>query len=234
MKKLRSRLMSWEALLVVLLLICCAVGSVVSPYFLTGFNFYALTSNIMEIAIMALPMTLIIIVGEIDLSVASVLGLSSVLLGVLTKAGWPIEAAFVVCLMVGLLCGAVNGFLVTVVGLPSLAVTIGTLALFRGIAVGLLGTTAVTEFPFFWQNLAQQRFGQIHIQRLGSVVLGIFAERACNDGGLLLDAGQPLFHQTASRRLHADHAAGQDQKRQGIEGENAPGEGGEVGHHYSL
>jgi rhamnose transport system permease protein len=53
------------------------------------------------------------------------------------------------------LCGVVNGFLVTVVGLPSLAVTIGTLALFRGIAVGLLGTTAITDFPEFWTDLAK-------------------------------------------------------------------------------
>jgi rhamnose transport system permease protein len=70
MKRVRSLLFSWEALLVILLATCCVLGSVLSPYFLTGFNFYALTSNIMEIAIMALPMTLIIIVGEIDLSVA--------------------------------------------------------------------------------------------------------------------------------------------------------------------
>ena len=57
--------------------------------------------------------------------------------------------------MVGLVCGFVNGFLVSVVGLPSLAVTIGTLALFRGIAVGLLGTTAITDFPEFWTDLAK-------------------------------------------------------------------------------
>ena len=58
-------------------------------------------------------------------------------------------------ILVGTLCGVVNGFLVTVVGLPSLAVTIGTLALFRGIAVGLLGTTAITDFPEFWTDLAK-------------------------------------------------------------------------------
>jgi rhamnose transport system permease protein len=107
----------------------------------------------------ALPMTFVIISGEIDLSVASTLGLSSVMLGVLTKGGVPIELAMIICLVVGLLAGAINGFLVTIAGLPSLAVTIGTLALFRGIAVGLLGTTAITTFPPFWQNLAQARFG---------------------------------------------------------------------------
>jgi len=86
MKRVKSLLISWEALLVVLLLIGVGIGGVLSPYFLTSFNFYALTSNIMEIAIMALPMTLIIIAGEIDLSVASVLGLASVVLGLLWES----------------------------------------------------------------------------------------------------------------------------------------------------
>ncbi len=100
-------------------------------------------------------MTLIIITEEIDLSVASIVGLSSVTVGVLTQAGWPFELAGLAAIVVGVVAGAVNGFLVTVVGLPSLAVTIGTLALFRGIAVGLLGTEAVTEFPETWTDLAK-------------------------------------------------------------------------------
>ena len=100
-------------------------------------------------------MTLIIITEEIDLSVASIVGLSSVTTGILTKAGWPFAAAALAAIFVGVVCGVVNGFLVTVVGLPSLAVTIGTLALFRGIAVGLLGTTAITDFPEFWTDLAK-------------------------------------------------------------------------------
>ncbi len=64
-----------------------------------------------------------------------------------------------VCLLVGVVCGSVNGFLVAVLGLPSLAVTIGTLALFRGIAVGLLGTTAITSFPERWTGLAKAEIG---------------------------------------------------------------------------
>lgn len=153
MKKLRSRLVSWEALLVVLLLICCVVGSVVSPYFLTGFNFYAMTSNIMEIAIMALPMTLIIIVGEIDLSVASVLGLASVVLGLVWQTGHPLWLAIGVALLVGAVAGWINGVLVTWLGLPSLVVTIGSLALFRGLAYVVLGDQAVSNFPTSFTNL---------------------------------------------------------------------------------
>ncbi|WP_374007462.1 ABC transporter permease [Leifsonia sp. LS-T14] len=141
------------------LIVVAIVASATVQNFGTPVTLGFLLLDVTPILMIALPMTFVIVTGEIDLSVASTLGLSSVLLGVLTKAGMPFELAMVVCLVVGLVCGAINGFLVTVVGLPSLAVTIGTLALFRGIAVGLLGTTAITDFPFFWQNLAQQRFG---------------------------------------------------------------------------
>src|SRR5699024_6270166 len=116
--------------------------------------------DVAPILLIALPMTLIIITGEIDLSVASIVGLASVLLGTLTQGGMPIELAALVAIVVGALGGALNGFLVTVVGLPSLAVTIGTLALYRGLAVGLLGTTAVTDFPEFWTDLAKARIGE--------------------------------------------------------------------------
>lgn len=115
------------------------------------------------ILLIALPMTLVIITGEIDLSVASVVGLSSVVLGVLVRDGWSVPAAAGAALLVGVVCGLLNGFLVAYVGLPSLAVTIGTLALFRGIAVGLLGTTAVTEFPDRWTDLATARIGDTQL-----------------------------------------------------------------------
>ncbi len=158
MKRLQSLLISWEALLVILLLIGVVIGSVLSPYFLSGFNFNALTSNIMEIAIMALPMTLIIIAGEIDLSVASVLGLASVVLGLLWQSGHPLWLAIGVALLVGLVAGCLNGLLVTQLALPSLVVTIGSLALYRGLAYVVLGDQAVSNFPTSFTNLG---FGTI-------------------------------------------------------------------------
>ncbi len=143
MKRLTSLLISWEALLVLLLLIGVVIGSVLSPYFLSSFNLEdALPSNIMEIAIMALPMTLIIIAGEIDLSVASLLGLTSVVLGLLWQSGHPLWLAIGVALLVGLAAGSLNGLLVTKLALPSLVVTIGTLALYRGLAYVVLGDQA--------------------------------------------------------------------------------------------
>ena len=152
MKRLQSLLITWEALLVILLVVSIGVGAVLSPYFMTGFNFYALTSNIMEIAIMALPMTLIIIAGEIDLSVASVLGLSSVVLGLLWERGNPMWLAIGVALLVGLVAGCLNGLLVTRLALPSLVITIGSLALFRGLAYVVLGDQAVSNFPAAFTN----------------------------------------------------------------------------------
>jgi rhamnose transport system permease protein len=119
-----------------------------------------LLQDVAPILLIALPMTLVIVTGEIDLSVASVVGLSSVLLGVLHAGGMSVPAAALVALVVGTACGALNGFLVAYVGLPSLAVTIGTLALYRGIAVGLLGTTAITDFPDTWTDLATGTIGE--------------------------------------------------------------------------
>jgi rhamnose transport system permease protein len=119
--------------------------------------------DVAPILLIALPMTLVIITGEIDLSVASMVGLSSVLVGILHQGGLPIPAAAAIAIVAGAVGGALNGFLVTAVGLPSLAVTIGTLALYRGLAVGLLGTTAVTDFDEFWTSLAKSKIGETGI-----------------------------------------------------------------------
>lgn len=128
------------------------------PNFDGPLTLYYLFLDTAPILLIALPMTLVIITGEIDLSVASIMGLTSVSLGILHQDfGLSIPVAAVLTLLVGVLCGAFNGFLVAYVGLPSLAVTIGTLALFRGLAVGLLGTEAVTDFPERWTDLAKER-----------------------------------------------------------------------------
>ncbi|HUF99061.1 MAG TPA: ABC transporter permease [Ilumatobacter sp.] len=119
---------------------------------------YYLLLDVAPILLIALPMTLVIVTGEIDLSVASVVGLSSVVVGLLHQdAGLPIPLAALVAILVGVACGAFNGFLIAYLRLPSLAVTIGTLALFRGLAVGMLGTTAKTEFDSTWTDLATKR-----------------------------------------------------------------------------
>jgi rhamnose transport system permease protein len=144
---LRTRVLRWESLTVLLLVVAIVYGAVSSSKFLTGGNFNALTSDVVEIALIALPLTFVIVAAEIDLSVASVLGLASALLGALYNANWPMEAIIPVVLVAGAVAGAINGLLVTRLGLPSLAVTIGTLALYRGLAFVILGDQAVADFP---------------------------------------------------------------------------------------
>ena len=151
-ERVRS-LVRWEVGLVFALAAVIAFGVHSSPQFTTSFNVFYLNLSIGEIAIMALPMTLLIVTGEIDLSVASVLGMSSALVGDLYSRGWSMPLVIGTVLVVGAVAGWFNGFLVTRVGLPSLAVTIGTLTLYRGIAVIVLGPDTVSSFPEKYTNL---------------------------------------------------------------------------------
>jgi len=161
------RLLGTRETAVVALLVAVVVYSLVNVQNFDGpLTLTFLLLDTAPILLIALPMTLVIVTGEIDLSVASVVGLSSVLVGVLTDAGWSIPAAGLAALAAGLVCGALNGFLIAYVGLPSLAVTIGTLALFRGIAVGLLGTKAVTDFPEKWTDLATAEIGETGVPQV--------------------------------------------------------------------
>ena len=146
----RSRLGTiarWETLLVVAIVGLIVLGSVLSPFFLTPGNFSNLIAALMEVAIMALPMTLIIVAGEIDLSVESMAGLAGSLLGFLWAAGVPLTVAIPLVLLVGAAGGLLNGLLVARGGLPSLVVTLGTLALFRGLALIVLGPRGISNFP---------------------------------------------------------------------------------------
>lgn len=142
----------WEVLLLVILALIVWWGSHISPFFIqpdfwNSANFGASISGTMEVAIMALAMTPIIITGDIDLSVESMVGLSGAVLGVLWAAGVPLALGIPIVLVVGLLGGLFNGLLVTRWGLPALVVTLGTLALYRGLANAVLGTSYVTNFP---------------------------------------------------------------------------------------
>ena len=159
MSALRDRLLArWETLLVVLLVAFLVLGTSLSPYFLSASNFSDMTSNLMEKAIMALPLALIIIAGEIDLSVESMAGLSSALLGFVFLLGWPLWIDIPLVLAVGALGGLFNGLLVTRAGLPSLVVTLGTLALYRGLASVVLGPQSVSGWPDSFTNFG---FGDV-------------------------------------------------------------------------
>lgn len=138
-------LVRWEAGLVLVLIAVLIFGTTQSSDFLTSSTFFYMGINIGYIALMALPLTFVVMTGEIDLSIASMLGLSGATVGILWHHGWPFWACGVVALLVGLVGGALNGVLVARAGLPSIAVTIGTLTLFRGLAEVLLGSETVPE-----------------------------------------------------------------------------------------
>ena len=142
-----SHRIGWETILAALLAVSILGGSLLNKDFLTVDNWANLLANFVEIALLALPLSLIIITKEIDLSVASMLGLSSSLLGLLWEAKVPMPLGIIICLLVGAAAGTLNGFLVVRFGLPSIAVTIGTLGLFRGCAFILLGDKAIADFP---------------------------------------------------------------------------------------
>ena len=148
----------WEGALVLVLVAVVLFGAAESSTFLTPTTFFYLGTDIGYIAIMALPMTLIVMTGEIDLSVASALGLSGATVGYLWHHGWGIWPAVLAALLVGALGGLLNGVLVAKAGLPSIAVTIGTLTLYRGLSEVLLGSMTVPsagdrQFPTSLTNI---------------------------------------------------------------------------------
>ena len=157
--KLSALPRSWDTAILGLLAMVLILASTTTEGFLTSLNFSYIFSNTSEITIMAFAMTFLIITGEIDLSIASILALGSSMLGWSYQKGAPIWLAIIICLVVGTVCGFVNGFLVTKVGLGSLAVTIGTLALYRGIANGILGENTVNEFPEAYTSFGFDTFG---------------------------------------------------------------------------
>jgi len=137
----------WETALVLVLVAVLVFGSVQSSTFLSSTTFFFTGLNMGEIAIMALPLLLIVMVGEIDLSVASMLGLSGAVMGSMYQKGAPIGLAVLAALVVGVLGGALMGLLVARLGLPSIAVTIGGLTLFRGLAEVILPNPTSRTFP---------------------------------------------------------------------------------------
>lgn len=153
MKRLRTIVVRWELFLFAVLILTLIAGSSVSRYFLTASNISIALAGAMPIAIIALSMTLIVITGEIDISVGSMVGLCATSMAICLEQGLPIGLAMPVGVVVGALAGLLNGVLVVGGALPSLVVTIGTLALYRGIAQILLKERGVSNFPEWYQEI---------------------------------------------------------------------------------
>ncbi|MEU7422939.1 ABC transporter permease [Streptomyces sp. NPDC040750] len=170
-----TRAIRWDTVVGALLIVLLIVSSGSVDGFGNALNLSFLLGNTLPIALIALPMTLLVVSGEIDLSVASTAGLSGAVLGRLWNAGMAIETIIPLCLLLGAVCGLVNGLLVTRLGLPSLAVTIGTLAAYRGIAQIVLGADAVTDFPARYLDFAAGRLGGSFLPRAFPLFLALLA-----------------------------------------------------------
>jgi rhamnose transport system permease protein len=170
---LRSALASWETAVLAVLALTVVVAGVLVDGFATQRNAGFLLLDVIAIGLLALPLTLIIITGEIDLSIASMLGLCSATMGWLWLEGFPLETIIPLCITLGAVLGVINGLFVTVLGLPSLAVTIGTLALYRGLAFVVLGNQAVADFPRSFTSLATGKIGWVPYSVLPLVFLAV-------------------------------------------------------------
>lgn len=152
----------WEWMLFGLILIDVLINMHLSEHFLDARNLSRTSSDFMEIGLMMLPMVFIIITGNIDLSVASNMGMSASFMGVLHNMGVNIWVAALAGLLLGTLGGLLNGLLVSRVKLPALVVTLGTYAFYRGIAYGFLGDQAARGYPEAFTYFGQGRvFGTL-------------------------------------------------------------------------
>jgi rhamnose transport system permease protein len=155
-RAIAARFLSWEGFLLAVLLVIVLVNSLQAPAYLSVGNQINLFGLSIEKIIVALVMTFIIVNAEIDLSVASMMGLSACTLAWLFQEGVPMPAAIAAGLLVGVLGGLFNGFWISVVGLPSLVVTLAMLIGYRGLARVLLEDRSIGNFPDWFDALGQQ------------------------------------------------------------------------------
>ena len=145
-------------ILILLLVLELAFFGALKPAYLSLPGLLDASRAFVEAGLLALGMTLVIITGGIDLSVASLLALVSVSIGFSSAAGLPLPLALVFGLLVGLLGGLLNGLIVAALDLHPLVVTFGTMALFRGLAYAVTNANAVSTFPDWFGFIGQGYF----------------------------------------------------------------------------
>jgi rhamnose transport system permease protein len=143
----RAAIFSWATLLLCVAIALFIADALLSPNFLKPGSLAYATYNFSEKALIALAVALLIIAGEIDLSVAAIMALASTLMGLALQYGVGTPGLVAIGVLTGVACGAFNGFLVTRLNLPSIVVTIGTMSLFRGISYIILGDQAYKGYP---------------------------------------------------------------------------------------
>lgn len=174
MKRLLQHRLFREMTVVFLLIAAFLYCTRLSPFFLDARYLFDATSLYMEAGIMALMMTFIIISGNIDLSVASTLALVASVTGILaTRLHVPLGAACLLGLLLGAFLGMVNGLLIARLRLPSLTVTLGTYALYRGIAQILVGDRSISNFPEWFVGIDYRRVGIVPLPLILLLILSV-------------------------------------------------------------
>ncbi|BCC12457.1 TPA: ABC transporter permease [Bacillus cereus] len=154
----------WEGVLIVLLLIEFILFSLINSDFLNISNLLFSTNDFLFIAIAAIPMTFVIVTGGIDVSVGSIMGLTSILIGVLWMNGISILFAVIISLIISCLAGALNGLIIKMTDVEPLVVTLGTMFLYGGIALvisggaGASGYEGISGLPDAFVQLASGSF----------------------------------------------------------------------------
>ncbi len=160
-KSWQQSLLKWESILLIIFLLINIMNACISPNYLSVKGLFTATNSFLEKAFIVLPMVYILVLGEIDISVGSIVALSAVLMAMAYNAGVPMVLCVVLCLLIGTLCGFINGIILTkFVELPPMIVTLATQIIFRGIAEVLLGDesagglTSVTWFSnLYWGSI---------------------------------------------------------------------------------
>lgn len=136
----------WETVLLLILAVELLVFGLINPRFLNAGNLLYGTSDFVQIGIVALPLTLVMIAGGIDISFAASIGLSAIVFGLANHMGLPLFTSMGAALLTGILCGLVNGIIIGLTKIQALVITLGTMYLFSGAATVLSGTIGASGF----------------------------------------------------------------------------------------
>ncbi len=167
-------LLRWESVLAAVLVLEFVLFASISPYFLSVDTLSDASFNFTERALVALPLALLIVAGEIDISVGAIMALASVAMGLAAEQGVGTPGLACIGLGTGLAAGCINGALVTWGKVPSIVATIGTMTFFRGIAYAVLGDRVLKNYPDSFAVFGQgYAFGPVSIELALFIMLAI-------------------------------------------------------------
>lgn len=171
---LKKFFFQWEWMLVAVFIIVNIMNTNLSPYYLSFSGIMDASITFLDKSFMVLPMVFIIILGDIDISIASIIALSSVVMAVAFNMGLPMPLAILLGLAIGALCGFINGMLIVKFKeLPAMIVTLSTMTIFRGIAYIILKDQAAGKFPEWYSYLGWGYVGPIPFMLIAFIVFAV-------------------------------------------------------------